>query len=155
MSAHNPYDEENETEKAWFWVVVSHMGGGKSDIKEIARLLRLGQPIPKIAQDFLADLLPPRGGGEDVKLVLKPHDRRGKLKRELQEFQKVVQIVAAMNRGKGLTAACEEVMPQGGGFRLMKPWREVLEQHPELVGWLLESFAEFTDKKPPTVTDKQ
>ena len=84
-----PYDEKNETEKAWFWVVVSHMGGGKSDLKEIARLLRLGQAIPKIAQNFIADLLdPPPGGGEDFKLVLKSTDRQRKLEKELGKFQK-------------------------------------------------------------------
>jgi len=48
MSAHKPYDEENETEKAWFWVVVSHMGGRKSDLKEIARLLRSDELYRKL-----------------------------------------------------------------------------------------------------------
>jgi hypothetical protein len=62
MSAHKkPYDEENETETAWFWVVVSHMGGRKSDLKEMARLLRSDEPVPKIAQNFIADLIDRRG----------------------------------------------------------------------------------------------
>ena len=41
------------------------------------------------------------------------------------------------------------------GFRLWKPWREVLEQHPELIEWLLSPPPAVTDKKPPTVTDKK
>jgi hypothetical protein len=150
-----PYDEKNETEKAWFWVVVSHMGGGKSDLKEIARLLRLGQAIPKIAQNFIADLLdPPPGGGEDFKLVLKSTVRQRKLEKELGKFQKeIIPIVAAMSRGKGITAAIAEVMPgkERQGFRLAKPWIEILEQDPRLVGWFLETFPE----PPPTITDKK
>jgi hypothetical protein len=155
MSARKkPYDEENETEEAWFWVVFSHMGGRKSDLKEIARLLRLGQPIPKIAQNFLADLIdPPRGGGEDVRLVLKRNDQLRKLDTALKEYQKVLEIKAAMERGKGVTEAIVEVMPgkERHGFRLWKSalrWREVLEQHREFLPTV-------TDKRPPTVTDKK
>ena len=137
MSAHKkPYDEENETEEAWFWVVVSHMGGRKSDLKEIARLLRSDEPVPKIAKNFIADLIdPPRGGGEDVKLVLKRNDREGKLKKALTEYQEALAIVAAMKRGKSVTQAIAEVMPgrRRQGFRLLESeWIEVLKRYPEL-----------------------
>ena len=107
----------------------AHLGGGKSDLKEIARLLRLGRAIPKIAQNFIADLLdPPPGGGEDFKLVLKSTDRQRKLEKELGKFQKeIIPIVAAMSRGKGITAAIAEVMP--GKERQRVPAGETMDRN--------------------------
>ena len=46
------------------------------DAKEIARILRLGLPVPTFVQDWLADLIdPPLEGGEEVKFALKRNGR--------------------------------------------------------------------------------
>jgi hypothetical protein len=94
------------------------------DAKEIARILRLGLPVPPFVQVWLADLIdPPLEGGEEVKFVLKRNGRAvQKLETELEKLKKSLAIVSTLQRGKSLTDAINKVMPgkERQAFRALK-----------------------------------
>jgi len=85
------------------------------DINEIARLLRLRQPVPSWVQDWRADLLdPPSSGLGERRLTVKPHARaRRRFKTMASEIQHMHDIVAAMKRGAGTNEAIDEAMGAG------------------------------------------
>jgi hypothetical protein len=103
--------------------------------KEIARLLRLGKPIPPFAQAMLADFLdPPQGFRGELSLVF---ERDGyaarKLKTELRDFRIALKILEAKQKGASTRKAVAEIMPNGG----MRAWVSAKRfMHPWLLAWL-------------------
>jgi hypothetical protein len=102
------------------------------DTKEIARILRLGRPVPAFAQGWLAALIdPPLDRGEEVKFVLKPNRRAvQKFETKSKELQKGLAIMAAMERGKSVTEAIAEITPERAhqGFRALRSTQRMLKQ---------------------------
>jgi hypothetical protein len=99
---------------------------------EIARLLRLGEPVPPFAQKWLADFLdPPPGYEGELSLVFKYNKRAAqKHKTELKNYRVALDIMAAKQRGLSTREAVAEIMPSGG----MRAWRSARRfLHP----WLL------------------
>jgi hypothetical protein len=79
------------------------------DPKEIARLLRLGEPVPEFAQRWLAELFSGEGA---LQLVLKTNGRAAqKYETEQANLRKALEIASAMNRGKTIVEAIREIMP--------------------------------------------
>jgi hypothetical protein len=119
------------------------------DLKEIARLLRLGKPIPSFVQDWLADLLdPPRDDGYDgVRLVLDLDGREAqKFKTKMKAFQKALTIQKVMDCGLTLSQAIDKVMPgqQRQGYTLWKsaePFIEWIKAHPTEFERILKLYA--------------
>ena len=146
-------DLDKETFMAWGRLVFGEFGSGSKeaappDPKEIARLLRLGKPVPFFVQDWLADLLDApddkKIGYDGVSLVLTV-DRRAaqKFGTKIRAFQKAFAIQKMMDCGLSLAEAIEKVMPgqreQGYAvWRTAKPFIEYIKAHPERLRMDLE-----------------
>ena len=137
-------DLDTETFGAWGRLV---FGGFREkelkppDLKEIARLLRLGKPIPPFMQDWLADLLdPPRDESYDGFQLILDCDRRAaqKFETKWKDFNKALSIAVAIEGGKSSNEAIDAVMPgrRRQGYAVWKdaqPLLEWLKSNPDVL----------------------
>jgi hypothetical protein len=102
--------------------------------KEIAKALRLGEPIPPFAQKWLADLLdPPPGQGGEFKLIFKRDGYAArKLETELRDYRKALEILEAKQSGLSTRKAVDKI--GGEGMRALRSAKRFM--HPWLLAWL-------------------
>jgi hypothetical protein len=152
-------DLDRETFMAWgklvfgeFWKKDSNLDA-PPDLKEIARLLRLGKPVPPTQQAWLADLLDPPSDGigyDGFRLILAREGRAAqKFETEWKGFNTAISIAMAMERGKSLNQAIDEVMPgkRRQGYAIWsaaQPWFErcslLEERHPGSLKSIFERY---------------
>jgi hypothetical protein len=110
----------------------------KEALRELAKLLRQGGPIPDFAAPVLAELIDPQHGILDIKLAPKRTGAFGRLKhKESKECDLVEAIEAEMNAtGCTQEAAIEKIAPsqQRTAERILKAVRQRRKQIQELLG---------------------
>jgi hypothetical protein len=130
-------DVDPKTFMAWFEIIDEMMCGAQLDIKAVLKLR--GQPIPRFAQDFLFDLLDPAGDIYETRLVPQKNGRAAQRSETAVKYMQIAfKIGAAVERGKSLTAAIDEVM----GKNKTRQGRRVLKESTPLLERLLARFAE-------------